>query len=428
MIVKTAEPLRLYGNLCRSFYQYLRSIKNNNTNTSMESPSKYEHSPGAENKYGGKPVQSGRSSPTGMQSGAGKSSSESLFSPLEESLSNFSIGRQLGTGKNPGNPAVQQSGAGNCPSDSLPILPGDIQSTSWQADTRKSHPESLLSSAASQQPGTENEPSESFSISLQVSLPSPPASQQSISQQSGTESGPSESLPSPPTSHSSAGEFGPPSAQPSDSEPLYYLDLPRVFYPFSLCVPRPPTPQALTTYSPSTGLRSPLYHSPEISGKPLVDHQTMVVSCVALETESIGIYFGPNSRHNFSLLLHATPPHNRSRLAAEIFAVHKTLKLARKVANTFGPDRTVLLRIVVVTCADIVVNAVTRWIAELNMKHWDRADELCEGMAENRERLVRLDRLVQDMVDEDELQVLFWLVVPEDVVEAERLAREELRN
>lgn len=394
----------------------------------MESPRKYKHSPGAENKYGGQPVQAGRGSPTNMQSGAGKSSLESLPSPLGESVSNFSIGRQLGTGKSSGNPAVQQSGTGNCPSDSPSVFPGDIQSTSWQSDSRKSHPESLPSSAAGQQPDTGNEPSESFSISLQVSLPSPPASQQSISQQSGTESGHPESLPSPPTSHSSAGEFGPPSAQPSDNEPLYYLDLPRVFYPFTLCVPRPPTPQALTTYSPSTGLRSPLYHPSEISGKPLVDHQTMVVSCVAVETESIGIYFGPNSRHNFSLLLYATPPHNRSRLAAEIFAVHKTLKLARKAANTFGPDRTVLLRIVVVTCAGTVVNAVTRWIAELNMKHWDRADELCEGLAENRERLVRLDRLVQDMVDEDELEVLFWLVAPEDVVEAERLAREELRD
>lgn len=154
----------------------------------------------------------------------------------------------------------------------------------------------------------------------------------------------------------------------------------------------------------------------------------MVVSCAIVETESLGIYFGPNSRHNFSLPLHDMAPHNRSQLAAEIFAVHKTLTLARRVANTFGPDRTVLMRVVVVMCSEVVVNVMARWIDELNTKRWDRADELFEGAAENRQRLVRLDKLVQDMVDEDGLEVMFWLVEPEDVVEAERLAREELRG
>lgn len=337
----------------------------------MESLREYQRRPGAESDgYGG---QSGRSSPIGQQPGIG-------------------------------------------PCDTLPIFPDILSSppTRWQTDSRKSYP------AASQRSDTGNGPSESLSASLLANLPSPPASQQSV-----PESGPPGSLPSPPTSHSSDSDF---SAQSSENEQLYYLELPRVFYPFTLCVPRPPTPQALTTYSPSTGLRNTLFHTPGSSGKPLVDHQTLVVSCLALETESIGIYFGPNSRHNFSLLLRDTPPHNQSQLAADIFAIHKTLKLARKVANTFGPDRTVLLRVVVVTCADTVVNVVTRYIAELNKKNWDRADEMFEGVTENRERLVRLDRLVQDMVDEDELEVLFWLVGAEDVVEAERLAREELRD
>lgn len=343
----------------------------------MESLREYQHRPGAEdNKYGG---QSGRSSsPIGQQPGIGSSR----------------------------------------PSDGLAIFPDILSSppTRWQPDSRKGYP------VAGQRSGTGggDDPSEGLSTALVASLPSPPASQQSV-----PESGHPGSLTSPPTSHSSDSEF---SAQSLENEPLYYLELPRVFYPFTLCVPRPPTPQALTTYSPSTGLRNTFFHSPGSSGKPLVDHQTLVVSCLALETESIGIYFGPNSRHNFSLLLRDAPPHNRSQLAADIFAVHKTLKLARKVANTFGPDRTVLLRVVVVTCADTVVNVVTRWIAELDRKHWDRAEEMFEGVAENRERLVRLDRLIQDMVDEDELEVLFWLVGPEDVVEAERLAREELRD
>lgn len=363
----TATPCVSAATAVTSFYHHRRSIKT--TIPQMESLREYRRRPRAEdNSYGG---QSGRSSPIRQHSVI---------------------------------------------LDNLPDFPDILSSppTRWRSESRKSY------SVASQRSDTGSGPSESLSSSLLASLPSPPASQQSA-----PESGPPESLSSPPTSHSSDSEF---SAQSSENEPLHYLELPRFFYPFTLCVPRPPTPQALTTYSPSTGLRNTLYHPPGSTGKPLVDHQTLVVSCLALETESIGIYFGPNSRHNFSLLLHDTPPHNRSQLAADIFAVHKTLKLARKVANTFGPDRTVLLRVVVVTCAEIVVNVVTRWIAELNSKHWDRADEIFEGMTENRERLVRLDRLVQDMVDEDELEVLFWLVGPEDVVEAERLAREELSD
>lgn len=154
----------------------------------------------------------------------------------------------------------------------------------------------------------------------------------------------------------------------------------------------------------------------------------MVVSCAIVETESLGIYFGPNSRYNFSLLLHDMAPHNQSQLAAEIFAVHKTLTLARRIANKFGPDRTVLMRVVVVLCSEVVVNVMARWIDELNTKRWDSADELFEGAEENRQRLVRLDSLVQDMVDDDGLEVMFWLVEPEDVVEAERLAYEELRG
>lgn len=86
------------------------------------------------------------------------------------------------------------------------------------------------------------------------------------------------------------------------------------------------------------------------------------------------------------------------------------------------------MRVVVVTCSEVIVDVVTRWIGELNKKRWDRADELFEGAADNRQRLTRLDRLVQDMVDEDGLEVLFWLVEPEDVSEAERLAREELKG
>lgn len=308
-------------------------------------------------------------------------------------------------------PISERSGAGDSPPDSFSITLEDslLGTSTGQSCTRKNSPENLSSPPVYERSGTENDQND-----LSESLPSPPSSHSSDGGSIFTTTQP------PDDDDDDGGDFAP-------DEVIFYLSLPRIFYPFTLCVPRPPTPQALTTYNPITGLRNTFFHTAhEASGKLFVDQQTMVVSCFVLGTDTMGVYFGPNSRHNFSLCLRDAPPHGRSRLAAEIFAVHKTLKIARRVANSFGPDHAVIMRIVVATCCEVVVNVVARWISELDRKRWGHADELCEGVADNRPRLTRLDRLVDDMVDEDGLEVLFWLVPPEEVVEAERLARGEL--
>lgn len=261
---------------------------------------------------------------------------------------------------------------------------------------------------------------------------SPPTNQQYDSSLESISSS-QDSLPSPPTSHSSNSGSVPAAAQFPDNGGynstgmVWYLEHPRVFYPFTLCISRPPTPQTLTAYSTATGITHTIFEIPEEPSKrPHVDLQTIVISCKALENASLGIYFGPDSKHNFSLFVGDSPPHNSSHLAAEIFATHKALKISRNIANVFGPGRIAVMKVIVVTSCVLVFKVITQWIEELNEREWEGADNCFEGATENRPAFERLDRLVRELIEEDGLEVVFWLVEEEGVAEAEKLAKEKL--
>lgn len=78
------------------------------------------------------------------------------------------------------------------------------------------------------------------------------------------------------------------------------------------------------------------------------------------------------------------------------------------------------------TSCSLVFKTLTQWIEELNERDWEGVGERFKDVVENRAAFERADRFIGEMVDEDGLEVAFWLVGAEGVVEAERLAKAKL--
>ncbi|KAH0606417.1 uncharacterized protein H6S33_004078 [Morchella sextelata] len=205
-----------------------------------------------------------------------------------------------------------------------------------------------------------------------------------------------------------------------------YVEYPRVFYPSTLLMRCRPTLQALTIYNPMSHTTNTLFKT--LNGPADIAHidaQTIVVSCAVINS-ALAVNFGPDSRYNFTHILPATTP----KLSAEIFAVQKCLKLGRGIANVFGPDRVAVMRIVVATSSKEIVKAMTRWLEEWTKNEAmpvQRTFEEFEDPAD-RKAMERIDRFVEEIVEEDGTEVEFWLLDNESLHETEALVREKLRE
>ena len=134
---------------------------------------------------------------------------------------------------------------------------------------------------------------------------------------------------------------------------------------------------------------------------------------------SAGVFFGPQSRHNWSGVLDRNV-HRQTNQCAEIFAMIRALRIFNQNRGEYYWNE--IRTIVIVTDSDFAFQGITR-----HVNKWRRNGYVnCEGGAvSNGDKFQQLDLLVEDLEDED-IQVLFWRVDREFNQDADGLAGSEL--
>ncbi|KAJ7457289.1 ribonuclease H-like domain-containing protein [Mycena galericulata] len=193
------------------------------------------------------------------------------------------------------------------------------------------------------------------------------------------------------------------------------VTLPRTFEPARFLSDRSPT-NLISWSSPVSNVFFSAFREPQ---KKILDKRTIVISvdgaCSGNGTQSaragVGIFFGPNSPHNVSESISGTQTSQR----AEILAATKALqKVSVLLENDFGVGCIVLL-----SDSQYVVGAMTEWVFGWKENGWKNANG---GPVQNKAEFQALDAAIEKL-EEDGLDVKFWLVGREHNSQADELAK-----
>ena len=193
----------------------------------------------------------------------------------------------------------------------------------------------------------------------------------------------------------------------------------RIFNPMWLGM-SPATVWNLTAYDDRAGITHTRYLVPR-ECDVRVDRHVLVV-CVrgvckrddgAPAEGAIGVYFGPNSPHNFAAHVPASLP--QTRKFAQIFAVRMALQ---RVRNRWSDDYNIST-VHVVTDSEYVVKALSEDIDEWRTNGFQDARG---GKIANHSEIEILDDLMLDLAD-DGIRVSFWSVDKAENKKADRLAK-----
>ncbi|KAJ6619995.1 ribonuclease H-like domain-containing protein [Mycena sp. CBHHK59/15] len=190
---------------------------------------------------------------------------------------------------------------------------------------------------------------------------------------------------------------------------------PRTFEPSPALSDRSPA----NIVSPSSPFSNIFFSTMREPEKKLVDTRTVLISvdgaCAGNGTPSaragVGIFFGPNSPHNVSEAISGPQTNQR----AEILAATKAL---RKASNLLE-DVISVSKIVLLCDSKYVVGAMTEWVFAWKENGWKNAKG---GQVENKADFQELDAAIEKL-EEDGLDVKFWLVGRENNAQADQLAK-----
>ncbi|KAF9450282.1 ribonuclease H-like protein, partial [Macrolepiota fuliginosa MF-IS2] len=126
----------------------------------------------------------------------------------------------------------------------------------------------------------------------------------------------------------------------------------------------------------------------------------------------MGIYFGPRSYHNFYQRLEGHQTNQRAEINAAILAL-------RKVQDLVEDERLDAKTVVLASDSMYVVKAMTEWIVKWRGNGWLNVRG---GRVENWSDLQELDRLIDELRDENGVYVKLWHVDREYNEGADKLA------
>jgi ribonuclease HI len=193
------------------------------------------------------------------------------------------------------------------------------------------------------------------------------------------------------------------------------ITLPRTFEPCPALSDRNPA-NIVSPSSPFSNIYFSTFREPQ---KKILDTRTVLISvdraCPGNGTPSaragVGIFFGPNSPHNISESI--SGPQTSQR--AEILAATKALQKASILLE----DVTSVGSIILLCDSKYVVGAMTEWIFAWKDNGWKNANG---GRVENKADFQELDAVIERL-EEDGLDVKFWLVGREHNAQADQLAK-----
>jgi len=193
------------------------------------------------------------------------------------------------------------------------------------------------------------------------------------------------------------------------------VTLPRTFQPCPVLSDRTPS-NIVSPSSPFSNIYFSTFREPQ---KKILDTRTVLISvdgaCSGNGTPSaragVGIFFGPNSPHNVSESISGSQTSQRAELLGAIKALHKAATLLENVTSV---DCIVLL-----SDSKYVVGAMTEWIFAWKENGWKNANG---GRVENKAEFEELDAVIERL-EEDGLDIKFWLVGREHNVHADQLAK-----
>lgn len=134
---------------------------------------------------------------------------------------------------------------------------------------------------------------------------------------------------------------------------------------------------------------------------------------------SAGVFFGPESRYNWSGVLDRNV-HSQTSQCAEIFAMIRALKIFNRNRGNYPWDE--ISTVVIVTDSDYVHQGITSHVEKWRQNGYKN----CKGEAlVNGDKFWQLNSLVENL-EEDGVDVLFWRVNREFNQEADGLAKSEL--
>lgn len=140
-------------------------------------------------------------------------------------------------------------------------------------------------------------------------------------------------------------------------------------------------------------------------------------ACLGNGTEwasgGMGVYFGPDSRHNISQSLSGRQTNQRAEIRAAILALRKV----KKLLNNEELDTEV---VVLASDSAYLVDAMTRHVERWRCNGWMNSKR---GEVANKLDLRILDNLIDELKDEYGVYVKLWKVDREDNEEADELAK-----
>ncbi|KAJ7143842.1 ribonuclease H-like domain-containing protein [Mycena epipterygia] len=171
--------------------------------------------------------------------------------------------------------------------------------------------------------------------------------------------------------------------------------------------------------SPSSPFSNIFFTTVHQPSKKILDARTVLISidgaCAGNGTPSaragVGIYFGPSSPHNVSEAISGNQTSQRAEILAATKALRKALTLLENVTSVG--------KIVLLCDSQYVVGAMTQWVFAWKDNGWKNANG---GPVENKDDFKELDATIEQL-EEEGLDVLFWLVGRENNTEADQLAK-----
>ena len=134
---------------------------------------------------------------------------------------------------------------------------------------------------------------------------------------------------------------------------------------------------------------------------------------------SAGVFFGPQSRHNWSGVLNRNT-HLQTNQSAETFAMIQALSIFNQNRSEYPWDE--IHTIVIVTDSDYAFRGITSHVDEWRRSGYTHRNG--EAVV-NGDNFRQLDSLIGDL-EVDGIDVVFWKVDPEFNQKADGLARSEL--
>ncbi|KAJ7042162.1 ribonuclease H-like domain-containing protein [Mycena alexandri] len=193
------------------------------------------------------------------------------------------------------------------------------------------------------------------------------------------------------------------------------VTLPRTFKPSPALSDHSPA-NIVSPSSPFSNVYLSTFREPQ---KKIIDARTVLLSidgaCSNNGTSSaragVGIFFGPNSPHNISEPISGPQTSQRAEILAAANALRKASTLLENVMSVGC--------IVLLSDSKYVVGAMTEWIFAWKENGWKNANG---GQVENKADFKALDALIEKL-EEDGLDVKFWLVGREHNSHADQLAK-----